>query len=280
MQKLFSIFKDNWVSICFSYTLFTFQSLFILIYPKVLGNFIDSLIAKDYSYVVWLLLTFLGVVFFNYVGRVYDTIVFSKIYRRFASVETSIQIENGVETTKINGRLTLMNNIVSFFERDMINILHCFYGITASIYFIWSADATMLPYLILSGIATITTTYYFSPRISNLTRETNDLAEKQTEVVNERNISLLNNFLRTRQKLAVRFSNLDAKFFSVIQVIAYGTVTLLTTYYVVYNQVTVGGVFSTYRYLFDFCSSVSSVPFIIFSFINIKDVMKRLENQN
>jgi ABC-type multidrug transport system fused ATPase/permease subunit len=278
MQKLISIFKENWLSISFSYLLFTLQSLFILIYPKVLGNFIDSLIAKDYSYVIWLLLTFSGVIIFNYISRRYDTLVFSKIYRRFASFETSAQIDNGIETTKINGRLTLMTNIVSFFERDMITVLHCIYGIIASIYFIGSVDPTMLPYLILSGLMTISTTYYFSPRISNLTHQTNDLFEKQTQVVNERKISALNNFLRLRQKLAVKYSNLDAKFFSLIQIIAYGTVTLLTTYYVVYNQVTVGSVFSTYRYLFDFCNSVTTVPFIIFSFINIKDVIKRLEN--
>jgi hypothetical protein len=38
-------------------------------------------------------------------------------------------------------------------------------------------------------------------------------------------------------------------------------------------------VFSTYRYLFDFVVSVSLIPTIITSFINIKDVIKRLETQ-
>jgi ABC-type multidrug transport system fused ATPase/permease subunit len=280
MNKLKVIFKENWKQISLSYVLFTAQSIFILLYPKVLGNFIDKLIEKDYSYVIWLLATFFGVVALNYVSRIYDTIVFSKIYRRFASIETSNQFDNGVDISKINGRLDLMRGVVSFFEHNIIAVLNCVYSLLGSIYFITLADAAMVPYLVLSGLCTIMVTYYFSPKIAAVTKDTNDLTEQQTSIIEERNVSTLNNFLRRRQKLAVAISNLDAKFYSLVQIIAYGTVTLLTTYYVIFNDVTVGGVFSTYRYLFDFCNSVSSVPFIMISFINIRDVIKRLENQN
>ena len=88
MDKLKKIFKENWKSIMFSYFLFSMQSVFMLIYPKVLGETIDHLIIKDYSFIFYLLLTFLGLMVFSYISRVYDTIVFSKIYRRFASIET------------------------------------------------------------------------------------------------------------------------------------------------------------------------------------------------
>ena len=44
-----------------------------------------------------------------------------------------------------------------------------------------------------------------------------------------------------------------------------------------YNEVTIGSVFSTYRYMFDFCNALLGIPMIISSYINIKDVIKRLE---
>lgn len=280
MNKLKLIFKENWIAILFSYTLFTMQSIFMLSYPKVLGETMDHLIAKDYYYMYYLLLTFAGMMFFGYVSRIYDTRVFSKIYRRFASVETNKQYESDVDTTKINGRVNLMHNIIIFFERDMFMIMNTLYGIIVSMYFISLVDVTMVGYLVISGILTLGATYYYSPKLANITKLNNDLSEEQTEVISSRKISLVNNFLRRGQKLRIQLSNLDAKFSLWIQIIAYGTVTSLITYYVVSNNVTVGSAFSTYRYLFDFCIAIAAIPSIIESFINIKDVVKRLETEN
>jgi hypothetical protein len=280
MLKLKTIFKENWKSISFSYFLFSMQSIFMLLYPKVLGETIDHLIAKDYSFILYLVFTFLGMMVFNYFSRVYDTIVFSRIYRRFASKETSNQFDNDVETTKINGRLTLMNSVVKFFENDMISILNAGFGLLGSIYFISLVDVTLVPYLIFSAILTLIVSYYFSPKIAAITKDSNDISEEQTEVINQRKISLVNNLLKRKQLLSIKLSNLDAKFFFLIQFIAYGTVTALLTYYVVFNTVSVGSVFSTYRYLFDFVVSISILPSIIISFINIKDVIKRLDTEN
>ena len=204
---------------------------------------------------------------FNYISRIYDTIVFSKIYRRFASIETSNQFDNNVETTKINARLSLMASVVSFFEKDMLSILYAAFGLLGSIYFISLVDATLIPFLILSGALTLFVSYYFSPKIAEITKASNDISEEQTEIINHRKISLVNNLLRRRQILSIKLSNLD-------------TVTALLTYYVVFNTVSVGSVFSTYRYLFDFVAAVSILPQIIISFINIKDVIKRLETEN
>jgi ABC-type multidrug transport system fused ATPase/permease subunit len=280
MDKLKLIFRENWGSILFSYLLFTMQSMFMLFYPKVLGDSIDHLIAKDYFYIGYLMLCFVGLMFFGYLSQIYDTKVFSKILRKFASKEIDKQIESGVETTKINGRLTLMGSIVHFFERDVITILSTIYGLIGSIYFISLVDGMIVFYLILSGIATILVTIYFSPKIAEITEQINDISEEQTEKISTRNMSMINNLLRKTQKLTIKSSNIQAKYFLWIQIIAYGTVTSLLTYYVVNNTVTVGGVFSTYRYLFDFCISISHIPMLIASFINIRDVIKRLETEN
>jgi hypothetical protein len=280
MNKLKLIFKENWIAILFSYSLFTMQSIFMLVYPKVLGETMDHLIAKDYYYMYYLLLTFAGMMFFGYVSRIYDTRVFSKIYRKFASVETNKQYENDVDTTKINGRINLMSNVIIFFERDMFMIMNSIYGVLVSVYFISLVDISMVGYLVISAILTLGVTYYYSPKIAKITMLNNDLSEEQTEIISSRKISLVNDFLRRGQALKIKLSNLDAKFSLLIQIVAYGTVTSLITYYVVTNNVTVGGAFSTYRYLFDFCIAIASVPSIIESFINIKDVIKRLETEN
>ena len=280
MNKLKVMFRENWKSIIFSYSLFMINSILMVMYPKVLGDSIDHLIAKDYSYIWYLVLTFVAIMFFGYISRIYDTKVFSGIYRRFASIETHKQIEGDVETTKINGRLTLMHYIVQFFERDMLVVLQTIIGLIGAIYFLSLVSWTIVGFLIFTSILILGATFYYSPKIANITSQYNDLSEEQTDVISTRNISSINNLLKRGQHLSLKLSNIDAKFSIWIQGIVYGSVTALLTYYVMYNNVSVGSVFSTYRYMFDFCNALLGVPTIITSYINIKDVIQRLETEN
>jgi ABC-type multidrug transport system fused ATPase/permease subunit len=280
MNKLRTMFRDNWKSIIFSYSLFAINSTLMVVYPKVLGESIDHLIAKDYSYIWFLVFTFVAIMFFGYVSKIYDTKVFSRIYRRFASIETNNQIENDVETTKINGRLTLMRYIVQFFERDMLIVLQTIIGLVGAIYFLSLVSLTIVGFLLITSVLILGATFYYSPKIAKVTSQYNDLSEDQTEVIGTRNLSAINNLLRRGQHLSLKLSGIDAKFSIWIQGIVYGSVTSLLTYYVMYNNVSVGSVFSTYRYMFDFCNSLLGIPTIITSYINIKDVIKRLETEN
>lgn len=280
MNKLKVMFSENWKSIMFSYSLFMVNSILMVMYPKILGNSIDHLIAKDYSYIWYLVSTFVAIMFFGYVSRIYDTKVFSGIYRRFASIETHKQIEGDVETTKINGRLTLMHYIVQFFERDMLVVVQTIIGLVGAIYFLSLVSWTIVGFLIITSVLILGATFYYSPKIANITSQYNDLSEEQTDVISTRNISSINNLLKRGQHLSLKLSGIDAKFSIWIQGIVYGSVTGLLTYYVMFNNVSVGSVFSTYRYMFDFCNALLGVPTIITSYINIKDVIKRLETEN
>ena len=110
-----------------------------------------------------------------------------------------------------------------------------------------------------------------------MTKLNNDISEEQTDIIATRKIGGVNNLLRRSQKIAIKSAYINSKFGLWIQAIVYGSVTALLTYYVMYNKVTVGSVFSTYRYMFDFCNALLGLPTILTSYINIKDVVKRLE---
>jgi ABC-type bacteriocin/lantibiotic exporter with double-glycine peptidase domain len=277
MDKLKVIFKNNWKTIILSYFLFAIHSILNILQPKVLGNTIDHLIAKDYYYAWYLILLFGSMMALGYFGKLYDVRVFSGIYRKFASTETHKQLEAGVETTKINGRLTLMNNIVRFFEFDMIVFIQTVLGVIGSIYFLSLVSWPIVGFMVITGILIIVTSYYFSPKLAGVAKLTNDVSEEQTEIVSSRRVNRINNLLRRSRQLQIKASKIDVKFGFCIQFIVYGSVTALLTYYVMYNKVTVGSVFSTYRYMFDFCNALLGLPNLIISFLNIKDVIRRLE---
>lgn len=277
MDKLKDIFKSNWGKISFSYLLFTISSLLVILYPKVLGDTIDHLIAKDYSYIGYLVSVFFGIMIFGYISRLYDVKIFSEIHKNFASKEICKQIDNNVETSKINGRVNLLSIVISFFEHDLVSVLQSFYTIIGSIYFISLVDMSLVPYLLLSAVFILITSYYFVPKLTKITKLSNNLVERQTDIIVSKNKDNISYFFATFKKLAIKMSVIDAKFSFFIQFIVYGTVTSLLTYYIMYNTVTVGKAFSTYRYLFDFSTAIIMLPNIIESYINIKDVLRRLE---
>lgn len=279
MDKLKIIFKNNWKSIMLSYTLFSINSILMLMYPKILGNTIDHLIAKDYTYIWYMVGIFILLMFFGYTSKIYDIKVFSGIFRKFASDETKKQFENGVETTKINGRLTLMHSVIRFFEFDMIVVLNTIFGVLGSLYFLSLVSWPIVGFLLISGLAILAASYYYSPKLAAMTRLNNDISEEQTDIISDRKIKGVNNLLRRGQKIAIKKSYIDSNFGLWIQTIVYGSVTALLTYYVMYNKVTVGSVFSTYRYMFDFCNALLGLPTILTSYLNIKDVVKRLETE-
>jgi ABC-type multidrug transport system fused ATPase/permease subunit len=162
----------------------------------------------------------------------------------------------------------------------MLVVLQTIIGLIGAIYFLSLVSWTIVGFLIFTSILILGATFYYSPKIANITSQYNDLSEEQTDVISTRKISSINNLLKRGQHLSLKLSGIDAKFSIWIQGIVYGSVTALLTYYVMYNNVSVGSVFSTYRYMFDFCNALLGVPTIITSYINIKDVIQRLETEN
>ena len=117
-------------------------------------------------------------------------------------------------------------------------------------------------------------------KYKKVTKKINDVVEEQTDIVTSLNIRSINNLLRRRQKLFIKQSNIYANFGGAIQIISYTLITTMLVYYVTNYDVTIGSVFSTYRYMFDFCNAVIGITYIIPEIINIKDVIRRLDDQN
>ena len=277
MKKLLNIFKNNWKSISLSYILYFISVVLFSLYPKILGDTIDHLVNGEFGYIWSLVIVFLGFVVFGYISNIYDTIVFSSVYRKVSSKEINIQIEKGIDSSKINGRLSLMHSLITFFERNVTTIISTIVTLVVSLYFISCIDPWLMLWLFIAGICMLLVSYYFTPKIQKVTKKINDVVEEQTDIVTSLNIRSINNLLRRRQKLFIKQSNIYANFGGVIQIISYTLITSMLVYYVTNYDVTIGSVFSTYRYMFDFCNAVIGITYIIPEIINIKDVIRRLD---
>lgn len=270
-----SIFKNHWKEMSLSYMLMIFSNMLLFLYPKVLGDTIDKILNKEYYYLIFLFLIFFGFILLSYLSNIYDTRVFSKIHRIYSRNEMLKQYDNNIDTTLINGRYTMMNSIINFFEYDITRIISTLFSLIGSLYIISRINYLLGLGLIISAILSMIVTKIYTPKIAEITNKQNNLHEEQLDVFKSRKTNILNNFLRRKYKLAINISNVYAMYTVYLHFIAYATVTILLFLYIIYEDVTVGNTFSTYKYLFEFVSAVATIPGIINSFINLKDVLKR-----
>jgi ABC-type bacteriocin/lantibiotic exporter with double-glycine peptidase domain len=186
---------------------------------------------------------------------------------------------NNVDDSTISGRYSMLGSVVSFFESDIRVFINFLLGTIGSLFIIFSIDKMMGFGLIASSFVILGISLYYSPKLSKLTKKSNNLNEKQVYILNKRVAQQLMRFLGMSQKIRVKFSNISAKYNMWIQISVYCTVTALLFYYITRGNVTVGSTFSTYRYMFDFCNSVLMLPHLFITWANLKDVLSRLSDK-
>lgn len=280
-SKLKEIFKRYWRGILFSYLLVILSNLLFFIYPKVLGDTIDHLINKDYIYIFSIIGIFLGFIITSYISNIYDTRVFARLLKDVSQEEIQKQLDSGVDSGVINGRYGMLSSIISFFENDIPQFISSIISIVGSLVVIFLIDVYMGIGLIISGIITMGISKLIVPKLTEIRKRTNNLNEAQTNILSTRNFIRFIRLTDLKQLLSLRSSFINAIFFALIQIVAYGTVSVLILYYIMNIDITVGSTFSTYRYLFEFCGSITVLPNLISNVINLKDVMNRFEsNEN
>lgn len=279
-NKLKWIFKKYWKGIMFSYLLVILSNSLFFIYPKVLGNTIDHLINKEYIYLLSIIFLFIGFIVMSFISNIYDTRVFSRLLKDISQDEIKNQLDSGVDSGVINGRYGMLSSIISFFENDIPQFISSMISIIGSLILIFMIDIYMGFGLILSGIVSLGISKMIVPKLTEIRKRSNDLNESQTNILTGRNIIRFNRLTTLKQLLSLRNSYISAIFFVLIQLVAYGTVSILILYYIINLDITVGSTFSTYRYLFEFCGSITVLPNIISNVINLKDILNRFEEEN
>lgn len=113
------LFRDNYKSLLFVYILFIVESTLLIFYPLILGNSIDYFVKGEYYYVIYLIIVLGGFIITGYFRRIYDTKVFTTIYRKLILEYINNEINKGRSTSTINARVRMLNSIVDFLEVDL-----------------------------------------------------------------------------------------------------------------------------------------------------------------
>ena len=277
MNIIKDLFKNNYKSLLFVYFLFILESVLALLYPMVLGNTIDYFISKEYNYTFLLALVLGGFIFTAYFRRIFDTRVFSTMYRKLIVKYINTEIDKQTSTSTITARTYMLNSIVSFLETDLPYIFYAFFSVIGSITII------MIKYNLVIGLMTLVSLFpimlvsnYFRKRLSQRYSESNDLSEKDVDNINSLDKSKIKHHYINKNFLSIKISNLDAKNNLFNDMINYTLIVLVLLIFSIIETPTIGSIMGLYQYVIKFTSGVLMFPNLILRYEYLKDVLKRI----
>jgi len=280
MDIIKELFRNNYKYLILVYSLFVIESILFLIYPLVLGDTIDKIINKEYYYVIYLIIVLCTLILIAYLRRITDTKVFTTLYRKVVLEYINKELDNNKDTSTINARSSMLRSIVDFLEIDFPYIFHSVFSIVGSVVII-SVNYNLYVGLFvgLFIIPILLSSRYFSKKLSVKYSESNDLQEKDVNILNTRNITNIKHHYINKNLLQIRISNIDAKYNSTNEFINYSLIILSLVMFTVFESVTVGTIMALYQYIIKFTQGAFTIPSLTIRYLYLKDVIGRISEK-
>ena len=273
MNKLIEVFKQYKTQLTWIYVFMLLTELSILSTPFLLGKSIDGLIVGNWYWIVILGISYFLSNFFNYKRMVYDTKVYTTIYKNIAL--KFLKKDNVDVSTKI-ARTDMAHEIVNVLEGYVHYYIATIVTIIGSLIFIFSENWQVGILVSTSIIFIVSSVFILYKKIKQGINISNNHYEKKAKSI-ESGYASSESFFNRRRKIEICQSTIQGKNWFLINGIKYvflilSIILLITTT----KDITVGSVITVYSYVNNFLIALLSAPVAIEMFLRISDVLKRL----
>ena len=278
LLKLWDIFKQNPLGITTVLGMDVVEIIFSSLNPFVIGACIDGFFEHNYSwFYILIALQFLRIAF-RTANKILDTRVYERIIEAESNDYYDEKIQTNIGDSQISSRLNLVDEIISFFEIDLVQIIDMFGGITFSLVYILTASG---PLLFSSAIAISILVYFFTKKyhlkIANNNIKFQNHDETREEVISSRNKQQFKGFTRKILNLRVSTSDLDAKAYLCTDVLQSAFLILAIILTVYMGNYTSGQLFSIITYIIMLNDCVCEINEVRVKLYDLIDSVARLE---
>ena len=273
MNKLIEIFKQYKIQLTWIYVFMLLTELSILSTPFLLGKSIDGLIVGNWYWMVLLGLSYFVSNFFNYKRMVYDTKVYTNIYKNVAL--KFLKKDNVDVSTKI-ARTDMAHEIINVLEGYVHYYIATIVTIVGSLIFIFSENWQVGVLISFAIIFIISAVFILYKKIKQGINISNNHYETKARSI-ENGYASSESFFNRRRKIEICQSTIQGKNWFLVSSIKYvflllSIILLITTT----KNITIGSVVTVYSYVNNFLIALMSAPVAIEMVLRINDVLKRL----
>lgn len=278
VSKLWDIFKKDPLGIVSVLTMDIAGIVFLSLNPFVIGSCIDGFFEHNYFWFYILIVLQCLFIAVRAANKILDT----RVYERIIEAENNNFYEEKIQTnlteSQISSRLNLVEEIISFFEFDLVQIIDMFGGIVFSLAYIFTTSGMLLFSLaIIVSILVYSFTKGYHRKIADNNINFQNHDETREEVISSRNRQQFRVFSKVILNLRISNSDLDAK--------AYLCTDILQSIFLIFAMIitvrmgnyTSGQLFSVISYIIMLNENVCEINEVRVKVYDLIDSVDRLE---
>lgn len=274
--SLINIFKNNKITISLTLLLVLLELASGLLFPLFIGYAINDLIAGTYTGLINLSFLTIASLVFGMLRRFYDSRVYGKIYINLATSLVESEQKKDKDVSVISARVSLLTEIVEFFENSFPEIINSFLGLIGVVIILltMSFKISILCFVVMGFIVLV----YGVTGQKNLTLNTefNDTLETQVSVLSQSNPHVIKNYFKSITKTNIKLSDLETLNFGAILSVSLSVFIFSIFIATTGSNITYGAVFALLMYVYEFIERVTILPLYYQNYIRLSEISDRL----
>lgn len=269
------IFKRFPWRISLTLSLVLLEAVLGLCFPLVIGIAINHLLEDSYTGLIYLALLGVTALIVGSARRFFDTRAYASIYKQVAPELCSSELKKDQPVSIVSARMSMLNELVEFFENSMPEIISAIIGLIGGLIVIYFLNQQVFfacfCVLILVGLV-----YVFNGSLNfNLNRGYNDELEKQVTALTSGNITRIRSHVNRLMRWNIKLSDLEtvSYFFIWLGIIAlfiYSPIAIIKS-----GTLDYGLIFSALIYVFEFIEQLVMFPVFIQQCIRLNEISSR-----
>lgn len=247
-----------------------------LLFPLLLGNAIDDLMAGTYLGLMLLAGLGIAMVIIGSARRLYDTRVYSSIYRIVAAELVDRERRRQATLSRISARTGLLNEFVEFFENSMPEVVGALISLVGILVILASLSLPVLVGCVLLFLLVVLV-YVVSGKLNyRLNAGYNSQLEQQVGAISSPRPDRAATHFGRLMKWNIRLSDLETVNYLVIWLGAIALLVFAPVAVVAGGALKYGVVLAVMMYVFDFIDWLVELPLHVQQVIRLQEISRRL----
>ncbi len=276
LLKLYAVFKKAPLGIVAVFAMDVAEVFLLSMNPFIIGLCIDGLFEHNYIWFYILIVLQFLLIAVHASNKFLDTRVYEKIIEAECRDYYEEKIQTNTHDSQISSRLNLVDEIISFFDVYLIQIINILGGIVFSLAYIFKISKLLfLSAILISTLVYILTTKYHKRIIrNNIKLQEHD--EIREEVISSRSKQQFKIFTRTILNLRIDISDLEVKAYLITDILQSGFLIIAIVLTVNMGNYTSGQMFTTITYIMLLNECVCEINEVRVKIYDLMDSVTRL----
>jgi len=272
LPNIFSRFRFR---MSLTFLLVLFEGILAILFPLFIGYAINDALKGTYDGAM--MLGALGIVslIIGAARRLFDSRFYARVYQELGYEIGTIE---GLTPSKQTARLSMLAEIVEFFENSIPQIFNSIIGLAGTLIIVASLNTKIFMGCLVILLVVFCVYALTKNKTIRFNTAYNNSLEQQVEILSKNDKPNLKSYLKDLMKWNIKLSDLETINFSVVWMLMMGFLVVSIIWSVEGVEVNYGDVFALVMYVFQYIESVITLPFFYQQWLRLKEISSRLSH--